>query len=104
MAWPINCPFCGIGSGYPGVCQCDKSKGMAGLKHSFESMRPVDNGWTEWVRPPVAGYKMKCCDCGLVHELEFRAFAETKQTADGGYEIVELPWPIRAMFRARRSL
>lgn len=25
----------------------------------------------EWVRPIKKGYKMACCDCGLVHRLEF---------------------------------
>lgn len=25
----------------------------------------------EWIEP-MAGYRMCCCDCGLVHELEFR--------------------------------
>lgn len=26
----------------------------------------------EWVQPCRKGYKMMCCDCGLVHELDFR--------------------------------
>jgi hypothetical protein len=25
----------------------------------------------EWVRPVRNGYKMMCCDCGLVHVMEF---------------------------------
>ncbi len=25
----------------------------------------------EWVQP-LTGYKMACCDCGLVHRMEFR--------------------------------
>jgi len=34
---------------------------------------PVDaDGWTDWVRPQMAGYKLGCCDCGLVHEMDFR--------------------------------
>lgn len=24
-----------------------------------------------WVRPIKRGYKMACCDCGLVHRMEF---------------------------------
>lgn len=31
---------------------------------------PVKNG--EWISPIKKGYKMKCCDCGLVHVLEFK--------------------------------
>jgi hypothetical protein len=26
----------------------------------------------EWVQPIRKGYKMACCDCGLVHSLDFR--------------------------------
>lgn len=30
------------------------------------------NGWTVWIRPAQQGYKLSCCDCGLVHVLNFR--------------------------------
>lgn len=26
----------------------------------------------EWVQPRKYGYKMMCCDCGLVHKMDFR--------------------------------
>jgi len=26
----------------------------------------------EWVRPIVRGYRTQCCDCGLVHKMDFR--------------------------------
>lgn len=26
----------------------------------------------EWVRPIEEGYKFACCDCGLVHRMDFR--------------------------------
>lgn len=26
----------------------------------------------EWVQPRRRGYKMACCDCGLVHTMNFR--------------------------------
>jgi len=26
----------------------------------------------EWVKPIMKGYKMMCCDCGLVHKLDFK--------------------------------
>lgn len=26
----------------------------------------------EWVQPVRRGYRMMCCDCGLVHTLDFR--------------------------------
>lgn len=30
------------------------------------------NGFSEWISPKMRGYLMKCCDCGLVHEIDFR--------------------------------
>lgn len=39
----------------------------------------------EWIQPVSRGYKMACCDCGLVHDLDFRV--------KGG----------RAQFRVRRN-
>lgn len=60
----------------------DKSKGMTKSeiaqhmvfaekyvkdKEEFE----VVNSW-QWVQPTRKGYKMKCCDCGLVHVMDFR--------------------------------
>ena len=33
-------------------------------------MTKVKNG--EWVQPTRKGYKMQCCDCGLVHIIDFR--------------------------------
>lgn len=43
-----------------------------------------DDGWSDWIQPVERGYRMCCCDCSLVHELDFRI-------EDG-----------RAQFRARR--
>lgn len=31
-------------------------------------------GWTEWVQPIRRGYKMRCCECCLVHEMQFRVY------------------------------
>jgi hypothetical protein len=31
---------------------------------------PVTDG--QWVQPVRRGYRMQCCDCGLVHQLNFR--------------------------------
>ena len=44
----------------------------------------------EWVAPLMRGYRMKCCDCGLVHRFDFRivgrrvlfrAFRQARATA-----------------------
>ena len=36
----------------------------------LEDMHAGDDGWSEWVHPEP-GYLMGCCDCGLVHEMQF---------------------------------
>jgi hypothetical protein len=43
----------------------------------------------EWVRPVRKGYKMSCCDCNLVHVLDFKL-----ESYGSGKRIV---------FRARRD-
>ena len=32
----------------------------------------------DWIQPIIEGYKIKCCDCGLVHKLNFRISDEGK--------------------------
>lgn len=76
---------------------------MKAKQKRFKKMIAGHGGWCDWQAPVMKGYLMKCCDCGLVHELEFKTFAETKQRRGGAYEIVEMPWPIRVLFRARRQ-
>lgn len=31
-------------------------------------------GAGEWVQPVENAYKMACCDCGLVHRVDFRVY------------------------------
>jgi hypothetical protein len=38
----------------------------------FKVEREGANGWSRWVQPVKRGYLMACCDCGLVHRMEFR--------------------------------
>ncbi len=28
----------------------------------------------QWVQPIKSGYKLACCDCGLVHRVDFRIY------------------------------
>lgn len=32
----------------------------------------ADTGWSDWVAPYKNNWRLICCDCGLVHDLEFR--------------------------------
>jgi hypothetical protein len=29
-------------------------------------------GWSTWINPRQWSYRLSCCDCGLVHEFQFR--------------------------------
>lgn len=37
----------------------------------YPTPRLLANGWSAWIRPIRRGYRMACCDCGLVHEIDF---------------------------------
>jgi hypothetical protein len=56
---------CEHGISWPYACaDCDSEQ------QEFEVMNPVmEDGWSEWIHP-LPGYLMKCCDCGLVHEMQ----------------------------------
>jgi len=58
-------------------------------------------GWTRYVNPKMKGYLLKCCDCGLVHEMDFKTFlvSEYKGQRMG----TELPKQFQVLFRARRK-
>jgi len=71
------------------------------LKVNFIKHSAGKGGWSEWVFP-TKKYLFKCCDCGLVHEMEFSTFVAGEEAKDKSYRVIELGGKIRAMFRARR--
>lgn len=36
-------------------------------------------GFSRWVQPVMQKYLMCCCDCGLVHEMQFRIAGDKVQ-------------------------
>ena len=42
----------------------------------------------EWVWPKMSGYKMECCDCGLIHKLDFIVVAENGGDPINGAAVV----------------
>lgn len=45
------------------------------------------NGWTEWQFPLHKGYLMQCCDCNLVHEINFKVVEKVSNVKkDGSWE------------------
>ena len=61
-----------------------------------------DEGWSEWVCPDPDGYLMKCCDCKLVHEAQFKVVRYKSETAREDCDMVDDP-NLQAVFRMRRS-
>lgn len=76
---------------------------MARLKRLHKEVEGP-NGWSRWVRPVMRKYFMACCDCGLVHEMQFYA-AKVVLHGKNGYWSGQLLHRrgYRVMFRARRA-
>ena len=58
-----------------------------------------EGDWSEWVNPNNDSYMMKCCDCGLVHEMQFKV---AKYSKGDECEFVNDP-DLQPVFRARRA-
>lgn len=58
-----------------------------------------EGGWSEWVNPNAEQYFMKCCDCGLVHEMQFKV---AKYSEGDECEFVDDP-NLQPVFRAKRA-
>lgn len=44
-----------------------------------------EDGWTDWEHLNSKGYRMACCDCGLVHELQVKVHKASRAKAKPGY-------------------
>ena len=65
------------------------------IKHEVDSF----DDWSEWVCPDPEQYFMKCCDCGLVHEMQFNV---VKYSEGDKCEDFDDPY-VQAVFRVRRT-
>ena len=65
------------------------------IKHEVDA----PSGWSEWVCPDPEQYFMKCCDCGLVHKMQFKV---VKYSEGDECEDFDDPY-VQAVFRARRT-
>lgn len=58
----------------------------------------------DWQQPIPKGYTMVCCDCGLVHRIDFRVVKVIKTYKNGSMLVETVPSnKYRAQFRARRA-
>lgn len=58
------------------------------------------NGWTRWVPPKMKGYLLKCCDCGLVHEMDFKVVLSSRYK---GERIATEVQGFQVLFRVKRK-
>lgn len=62
-----------------------------------------EDGWSDWIQPVMDGYRMVCCDCGLVHEMKFRALRRGKDLPNGKWAATPLDTTkYRVELKARR--
>lgn len=65
---------------------------------------PNDKDFSEWQYPQMEGYKIACCDCGLVHDMEFGIVQNKKDLGNGNFEADEIEdETFRVKFRAKRN-
>jgi len=70
----------------------------------FKQIKEQDNGWSDWETPIMLKYRMACCDCNLVHDMDFGALRITKFNNDGSWQCEELDVKnYRVRLRARRN-
>jgi len=50
-----------------------------------------EDGWSEPDTPVMRGYKLCCCDCGLVHNVDFNVLEVTGYNKDGTWNAEYLP-------------
>ena len=62
---------------------------MKKVKFKQETTKKT-GGFTKWIRPVMNGYHMSCCDCGLVHTINFRAIQILKRYKNGSYKYKDL--------------
>lgn len=74
------------------------------MKTECEKVKMADDEWSEWVSPVQQGYLMQCCDCGLIHEIDFQVVKYISEPDKSGLsecEIVE-DKDYAVNFRAKR--
>lgn len=80
------------------------SLGRAPEPTKCDPIEANDDGWCDWQFPIHRGYKMACCDCGLVHDVEFDVERIVERNEDGSWrsETVE-DADYRVALRMRRE-
>jgi len=94
----FECPRCGH------CCKSDLARvgevGVWGAVQCEPQEAVTEDGWCDWVCPKPQGYLMQCCDCELIHEVDFRVVQYEPKPSEV-YEVVDDP-NLQAQMRLRR--
>ena len=93
----FECPRCGH------CCKSDLATvGEVGVWGAVqcEPQEALEDGWCDWVCPKPRGYLMQCCDCELIHEVDFRVVRYESEDSEV-YEVVD-DHNLEAQMRLRR--
>jgi len=89
-----------------GVGHIDRHALVAALKEALADQEFIlhdeenEGGWSDWVCPKPDSYLMKCCDCGLVHEMQTRVAKYEPKPSDTF--VVPNDPDLQTQFRMRR--
>jgi hypothetical protein len=69
----------------------------------MKKIQAKQDGWCNWQMPEMKRYRMGCCDCGLVHDFEFKVI-KTKDHKNGNFEqLEECGSEFRVIMKAKRN-
>lgn len=70
----------------------------------YQTMYERDDGWCDWIVPEMSAYRMACCSCGAVHEVQFEAIRVDGETGPRAFVFTSMPSKkYRVRFRARMN-
>lgn len=62
------------------------------------------DGWSRNIAPSMKGYKLGCCDCGLVHDVDFKVVKITTRGPNGYWEAEDVEDDdYRVVIRVKRN-
>jgi hypothetical protein len=71
---------------------------------AIRKITALKSGWSRWQMPIMRGYRMACCDCNLVHEVEFEVAKINRKRSNGYIELSILnPEKHRVRLRMKRE-
>lgn len=77
----------------------DERKNVTKYKQHYAN----EEGYSEWETPEMKGFKLSCCDCGLVHNMDFKVLKVTETFEDGTWNTEEPDGDYRVEFRVSRN-